>query len=208
LSVIIERRKTMETRSGLVVYYTGVGSRATPDDVLHLMIEIGEALSSENDYVLRSGGAPGADQAFERGGDSINQEIYIPWSGFEDYDEMEEHVINVQTLPNYTQAEATVAELHPNWAACSRGAKALHTRNVYEVLGWGLDRPSDLLIYWAPVDKSGKVTGGTATAVHLAQENNVPTYNLNDPLVREEWESALTSTAGADEVVAPFLDAE
>ena len=187
------------------IIYTGIGSRATPEEVLHFMIHIGEVLSSENDYILRSGGAPGADQAFEMGGDSINQEIYIPWPGFEGYDEMEDHVVNVQVLTNYDRAQEIAAQMHPAWDRCSRGARALHTRNVYQILGWTLDRPSDFVLFWAPVDKNGNITGGTATAVRLAQENDILTYNLNDPMVREDWESTLAETGDLDELIARYL---
>ena len=47
-------------------WYTGVGSRETPSDILEVMESVGYALASQG-WTLRSGGAVGADQAFERG---------------------------------------------------------------------------------------------------------------------------------------------
>ena len=47
-------------------YYAGVGSRSTPMHIQKLFEEIAATLA-QNGYVLRSGGAEGADVAFERG---------------------------------------------------------------------------------------------------------------------------------------------
>ena len=51
-------------------YYAGVGSRETPLDVLKTMWKIGNYLATKG-YTLRSGGAKGADTAFENGCDSV-----------------------------------------------------------------------------------------------------------------------------------------
>ena len=60
-------------------YYTGIGSRTTPEHILKLMTKIGKYLAL-NGYVLRSGGANGADTAFEIGCDEGKgvKEIFIP----------------------------------------------------------------------------------------------------------------------------------
>ena len=50
--------------------YTGVGPRDTPQDVLQLMMAIGKRMAELN-WVLRSGGADGADKAFEVGCDLV-----------------------------------------------------------------------------------------------------------------------------------------
>lgn len=57
--------------------YAGIGSRKTPKNVLDFMFEIGKELALLG-YVLRSGGAEGADSAFEKGADSVKgmKEIY------------------------------------------------------------------------------------------------------------------------------------
>lgn len=47
-------------------YYAGIGSRNTPADILDLMTHLARRLDSRG-YTLRSGGADGADAAFERG---------------------------------------------------------------------------------------------------------------------------------------------
>lgn len=55
------------------MYYAGVGSRETPQDILNTMYKIGKYLASKG-YTLRSGGAIGADTAFENGCDSVKGE--------------------------------------------------------------------------------------------------------------------------------------
>lgn len=47
------------------------------------MTKIGEILAKKN-FILRSGGASGADSAFENGCDIQNgkKEIYLPWKNF------------------------------------------------------------------------------------------------------------------------------
>jgi len=42
------------------MFYTGVGSRKTPKDILELMVRIGMK-AAQNGYTLRSGGADGED---------------------------------------------------------------------------------------------------------------------------------------------------
>ena len=59
--------------------YTGIGSRETPNDILTLMSKLATTLERQG-YVLRSGGADGADKAFAK--DVTNKEVFIPWSGF------------------------------------------------------------------------------------------------------------------------------
>jgi hypothetical protein len=76
-------------------------------------------------------------------------------------------------------------ELHPAWNRCSLYAKRLHGRNSFQVLGKSLDRPSDMLICWTPdgceshAGRSIK-TGGTGTAISIANKYGTPIYNLKN----------------------------
>ena len=182
-------------------YYTGVGSRETPTVILDLMREVGEMLAARG-WTLRSGGAKGADQAFELGWLDwyLNQkpmpkepraEIYLPWNGYEKHDEGACFGANI--LPReedaITQRARMIASsIHPNWMACKQGAQKMHTRNVFQVLGQDLNTPSTFLIAYAKEDKHGNPKGGTATAIRLAKENGVKVYNLyrEDHLARIE----------------------
>ena len=150
--------------------YTGVGSRSTPQEIGILMYKLAQKLG-EKGWVLRSGGAEGADTFFQEGWFSADRElfttaeIYIPWAGFNNlFHGQWDAVYSLTELGNKTKAEEIASEIHPAWDKCSRGAKALHTRNVYQVLGNNLASPSNFLICWAEVDKQGKPKGGTRTA--------------------------------------------
>ena len=65
-------------------YYTGVGSRETPPDIMRAMYHFAKNMANRG-QILRTGGAQGADNAFAEGAlKSVNQlvEIYLPWQGF------------------------------------------------------------------------------------------------------------------------------
>jgi hypothetical protein len=173
-------------------YYTGIGSRDTPQDVLELMRKIARKMAFRG-FILRSGGAIGADSAFADGWDDANWsednnepskyeiERYIPWEGFNDLYSSTTGVYLMSNLPINTTAQDIAKEIHPNWHRLSKGAKALHTRNVYQVLGKNLNTPSTGLICWAPIvgGNPSNVMGGTRTAVEIALQHNVPVFNLN-----------------------------
>ena len=69
---MIERKKEKTKLGGIKKvnekrhYYAGIGSRNTPKEVLDVFESIGKYLALQG-FVLRSGGADGADRAFERG---------------------------------------------------------------------------------------------------------------------------------------------
>ena len=155
-----------------IKYYTGVGSRKVPDDIVSKIHIISQLLDSKG-YRVRSGGADGCDLAFENGVSSDNKDIYLPWKGFND------NLSNlvVDKMGNIGVAQTILLDtinVH-HYNRMSFGAKKLHTRNVYQVLGTSLDNPSDFLICYT---EGGLVKGGTATAIKLAIKNDVPVYNL------------------------------
>lgn len=71
----------------------------------------------------------------------------------------------------------------------THGAQCLHTRNVFQILGHEHCAPeSEFVVYWAETHpETGKVIGGTSTAVRLAQRNFIPSYNMNSNLDRMEF---------------------
>lgn len=154
--------------------YTGVGSRETPSDILAIMRELGEALVRAG-WVLRSGGSRGADTAFEQGADigkpagsaPAHKQVFIPWEGFNDSTSP-----LVGAMP---AAREIAARVHPAWRRLAPSAQKLHARNVHQVLGPNLDTPSAFLIAWT---EGAKQVGGTRTALVLAEENEVPIFNL------------------------------
>lgn len=153
--------------------YTGIGSRSTPEPILKKMRACSKRLN-ELGFTLRSGGAKGADSAFEHWG-GVGAEIYLPFDGFEGKHDNGYHFINAQFLLTYNQAMQMASEYHPNWIACNERARQMHTRNVYQVLGQSLDKPSLFLLCWT---NGGKVVGGSGQAMRIAKAYDVPIFNL------------------------------
>lgn len=156
-------------------FYAGIGSRSTPADVLDLMRRAAYELAGRG-FVLRTGGAGGADTAFADGaGDGV--QLFLPWQGFNS-------LTSVFEVP-LPAAFALAKEHHPAWERCSRGARALHARNCHQVLGPGLDDPCKFVLCWT---KDGGPTGGTGQAIRLADACGVPVFNLHDVDVRARLE--------------------
>lgn len=151
-------------------YYAGIGSRKTPDDVLVQMVAIARDLRRRG-YTLRSGGAPKADTAFERGSGEDN-EIYLPWAKFNDHP----RGIVIKGM-RWRQAAALSAKYHPAWGRLSRGGRMLHTRNVFQVLGPELNQPAEFIVCWT---ENGRLEGGTAQALRIAMDPkwDIPIFNL------------------------------
>ncbi|MNZ56187.1 hypothetical protein D3C78_741280 [compost metagenome] len=176
-------------------FYTGVGSRETPADVMDFMEELAFHLAQDK-WVLRSGGAQGADSAFETGCDQFpgRKEIFIPWPGFSGtIGKCMHYLLSDSSRELQQEAEKLASQVHPAWDRLTRGGKALHTRNVFQVLGKNLDRRSNILVCWAKTDKYGVPVGGTRTAWVLAEEFAVPCYNLSKQEDREKIEKWLKS---------------
>lgn len=167
-------------------YVTLVGSRDIPDEVRDTLILVGRKFA-EQGYHGRSGFAEGSDICFFQGyieaGMTHNFTNYIPWWGFrkKDIPAFYQDHTNTLRVCKSTQAESIASGIHPAWDRCSPAAKALHTRNVFQVLGDEINTPSRLLVCYANMDKHSDPVGGTRTAWMLAKNNNIPCKNLKDP---------------------------
>lgn len=149
------------------MYYAGIGSRETPEEVLDSFIRIARYLG-KNGYTLRSGGADGADLAFEKGCSEVfgKKEIYLPWSGFNNS--------HSNMVLNNPKAFEIAAKYHPYWHNLKDGAKKLQARNSHQVLGYDLDTPSSFVVCWT---KGGKDVGGTAQAIRIARDFEIRVFN-------------------------------
>jgi hypothetical protein len=157
-------------------YYTGIGSRSTPLDIQDTFTMIAKFLAIKG-YTLRSGGAKGADQSFERGCDILNasKEIYLPWKNFEGS--------NSDLIVTDSRAFEIAKCFHGGWDRLSDGGKKLQARNTHQVLGKDLITRSEFVICWTP-GASG--SGGTGQAIRIAKYYNVPIYDVgssNSPLI-------------------------
>lgn len=162
----------------MMIYYAGIGSRATPKEVMKEMTLLAKHLGRLG-MVLRSGGADGADGAFETGCDSVSgpKEIFLPWQNF-----------NKNSSPNFEIPELAYdisAKYHPSWVRLKTPTRRLMARNAQQVLGKDLDSPSSFVICWTPDgcahhDTRTQETGGTGQAISIASAYNIPVYNLEN----------------------------
>lgn len=157
-------------------HYAGIGSRNTPKHILEDMTRVAGHLEFCG-FTLRSGGAYGADLAFEAGvQDPAHKEIFLPWPGFNG-------IKDSPYMGATPEARRMAADYHPNWDACSPAAKKFHARNSHQILGWNLNDPVDFVLCWT---KFGEMRGGTSQALRIAQDFGVPIFNL----FNENWEAS------------------
>lgn len=170
--------------------YTGVGSRKTPERVLQLMEHLGIYLGAKS-WLLRTGAADGADSAFEKGQERAlgQSQIFLPWEGFNGRSSREIKTAEVQVFDQpewWTERYLLAAIGSDHMSRLSDGALKLHMRNVHQIIGPNEDSPrSNLVICWTP---GGRLIGGTATAIKLARNHQVPVLNLGHAhLLERVW---------------------
>jgi hypothetical protein len=155
------------------MYYAGIGSRRTPAHVCAQLTEYAEGFAATR-WTLRSGGADGADLAFEDGvPDDERSEIFVPWPTF-GRAKRSYRVLRGATLDRCLLLASVV---HPRWDRCTTADRLLHARDVAQIWGDDLNTPVTFVLFWAP-ELDGVVSGGTATAVEIARHAGIPTFNL------------------------------
>jgi hypothetical protein len=157
-----------DIRTSTIKYYAGVGSRKTPESVCNKMANIARVCESRG-YVLRSGGADGADSAFESGLKRSLKEIFF-----------------AEDIPNDSPLMEITAKYHPNWNACVRRGPyvmKLMARNVLQILGKDLKSPVNAVVCWTP---NGDGSGGTGQAIRIANAYNIPVFDLGTSLSEDQ----------------------
>ena len=160
----------------MTIFYAGIGSRETPKEILDQMQQFAYQAANRG-WVLRSGGANGADTAFEDGCDHAKgkKEIFLPWKEF-----------NQNDSPLYVvddRALDLAKEIHPAYNSLSRTAKLLIGRNMHQVLGRTLNQPVACVVCWTKDGceswtSYGCNTGGTGSAISLASHQGAQIFNL------------------------------
>lgn len=156
--------------------YAGIGARDTPPAVIKKMERIG-FLMGKAGVTLRSGGAIGADTAFEDGAKAAGsaRQIFFP-----------KRVLNGRTangddlILKITPAHLALAEKHyrhsrQTFAQAPEWTQSLMARNGSQVLGENLDSPSGLVLCYT---SNGGIKGGTGQALRIAEDENIPVINL------------------------------
>ena len=162
--------------------YAGIGSRETPKEVMDQMTELAKELESKG-YTLRSGGAQGADTAFERGVKS-KKEIF---PGGQKAGERELKIAR---------------EIHPNPKALDNSKSPafvwnLMARNTNQVFGKNLDTSVDFVIAYTQdgltdYTKRTIKSGGTGQAIDMASRKSIPVINLANSNWRQELDRVIS----------------
>lgn len=157
------------------VIYTGIGARDTPEDVCRNIRNAAKAMAGM-DFILRSGGARGADCAFSEGYEQAGSpeglaEIYLPKPTFNGFSTKHPNCYG----PPTKEARAVARTLHPNWPALGDLGRDFMARNAYQILGWNLDTPCDFVLCWTA---DGKASGGTGQAIRHAERLGIPVFNF------------------------------
>lgn len=169
-----------------------VGARTTPLPILSWMEETGAKLASAG-YMIASGNAPGADQAWARGANRVEPArvfLYLPWDDFERaavHVGNKVRVFNPKNHQRFVEAAGVVASLHGSSGRIALLARdAMIVEGAHCVLGY-----------------LGAGSGGTMHTFRLAQRQHIITMNVGDALVRAGIEERLA--AGLD-VRGPAFD--
>lgn len=173
--------------------YAGIGSRETPGEVLSLMERYAQRFS-EGGFILRSGGAQGADSACQKGCEqSSRPQLKDIWWG----DSHRQEAWNQQEGVDHqvtTEMHAIAASIHPYWQGMKDSSRYLHARNVGQILGANGNDPVQWVMCWTPdgMEKESERTsqsGGTATAIALADRWGIPVFNLQRQDARARMEA-------------------
>ena len=178
--------------TGAPFAYAGIGSRRTPDAVLAAMADLAETLGRAG-CVLSTGGADGADRAFETGALRTDAPVTVhaPWSGYNGYRPGREPESDIDVrvpAPTDTVGGEPHVDLarrhHPAWERCGRGARALFARNVAILAGArggdGEALPIAAVIAHTPNGlATGRDAGGTGHTLRVAAELGIPAVNVS-----------------------------
>lgn len=159
--------------------YAGIGTRILPSSIVYGdLMRVAKRLKNKG-WRLRSGGAIGSDLAFEHGARE-DCDIYFAWDT--PYLRYGRAIISPE-LPNWEKAHKIAEQYHPAWDKLTDGAKALHARNSYIILGDDLNSPVSLVVCYT---KNGEEIGGTAQGMRLAKAYNIPILNLFHENVKQK----------------------
>ena len=174
-------------------YWTGIGSREVTDEITQLQITIGENMARRG-YILLSGGAGGSDENFHKGVcnvDATLAQVWLPWKGFRlneiDFDTTgTDYVVPTKAMFDRAATYYEESGVMPWFSNMKQGAQKLHGRNYNQIFSSQSTPASRVVIYAAPENAKGEVKGGTRSAVLIARNEGVPTYNLTIPEQRDK----------------------
>lgn len=151
--------------------YAGIGSRKTPEKILGEMRTIATRLEKYG-YTLRSGGAKGADSAFEAA--AKRKEIFYA-SDCENW--------CLEMVSKYVPSD------RPPLERMNPYIQKLLGRNMKQLFGHNGNDPVDFVVCWTPHGDQG----GTGYAIRAAEDYGISVYNLNNKNDREDLKALLAT---------------
>ena len=188
--------------------YAGIGSRETSIDIQKEMYKIAKELESLG-YVGQSGGAPGADKAFEGANQPWEKEDgtiagtkeftkskanVTKWARYSDGKNTSSKFVVFKASDSNDKVRNIAKEIHPKKQDLSdKDGLDLHARNTFQVFGKNLDTPVDFVLFYAEEQKDSiRPKGGTGQAVEMARLKGIPTINMADKNWREQLDNVLS----------------
>ena len=167
----------------------GIGARDTPPDVQEVMADFGE-LCARHGWLVRSGGAAGADQAFGRGfsraGNPSARASFTAWLHMQE----SRPPFGGRFTPIPVSLYGIARALHGAPDRIGLGGEIrrgmtppgksgmLMARNGFQILGDKMTDMTDAVVCWT---EGGRIKGGTGQALRLAGLLGIPVVNLGAP---------------------------
>jgi len=163
--------------------YAGIGSRNLSQEECDTCYAIGAWLASQG-WILRTGAAEGADQAFAEGA-LVSSKLLItsvtlclPWRSYNEswVHQAQINGAGIRVLKDTDKAAFdSVDKYHPNSNKLTQGAKRLHARNFLITNG------TNFVIAWPKLNKWNQL-GGTGQGMRIAREEGKHVIDLNNPI--------------------------
>lgn len=189
--------------------YAGIGSRETPIDIQKEMYKIGKELESLG-YIGQSGGATGADKAFEGANQPWEKEDgtvagtkeftkskanVTRWAQYSKGRNSPTNMVVFKATDSNDTVRKIAKEIHPKKQDLSeKDGLNLHARNTFQVFGKNLDTPVDFVLFYAEEQKGLiRPKGGTGQAVEMARLKGIPTINM----ANSDWKEQLAKVVSS-----------
>ncbi len=160
--------------------YAGIGSRKLSTEEWNLCYYFGAFMAGRG-WLLRTGAAEGADQAFAQGALSVGGAVILclPWATYNN--PWVAWAVSQGATVRVLQAEDerayhSVDRFHPASHKLRQGGRALHARNWLIVAG------VSFVLAWPKPDQYGS-QGGTGQGLRICSDKGVKVFNLNDATV-------------------------
>lgn len=151
-------------------FYAGIGSRETPLPIQQKMFELGKVLA-QSGWILRSGGAQGADTAFEKGCDSVNKDLKEIFKA----DDAEEWA--------FEEVLKFIPANRPPFHTWKPYTQALVARDMMQVKGRHQEALVKFVACWTLANLNDG--GGTGYAMRCGDYYNIPIFNFQEEGVIE-----------------------